>query len=99
MHDIIVVSDLHLGRGKNPYTGRYYELEAFFYDEDFRTFCEFLCREAQERGRRLKLVFNGDTFDLLRLDPLSLPKGPRSRTFPPVLTPRRAATEVSRILA
>src|SRR5437868_1490796 len=29
MHELIVVSDLHLGRGKNDHTGRYYELEAF----------------------------------------------------------------------
>ena len=32
--DIYVISDLHIGRGKNPETGRFYSLEAFFYDDD-----------------------------------------------------------------
>lgn len=101
MKDIIVVSDLHLGRGKNPLTGRYYELEAFFYDEDFFHFCEYLCREAQKSGTGFKLVFNGDTFDLLRLDPVPLPEEfeQRASNFAPVLTPSRAAAEVDRILS
>ncbi|HUH03483.1 MAG TPA: hypothetical protein VML75_15910, partial [Kofleriaceae bacterium] len=67
MHDIIVVSDLHLGRGKNPDTGRYHRLEAFFFDDDFYAFCRWLCREAAERKTDVKLVLNGDTFDLLRI--------------------------------
>jgi UDP-2,3-diacylglucosamine pyrophosphatase LpxH len=98
--DIVVVSDLHLGRGKNQHTGRYYELEAFFYDEDFKRFCEHLCEEAEKRSAPLRLIFNGDTFDLLRLDPLPLPEelDQRHSSFAPVLTPHRAASEVSRIL-
>ncbi|MCA9719581.1 MAG: hypothetical protein H6713_17360 [Myxococcales bacterium] len=68
VHDLIVVSDLHIGRGKNPETGRFYELEAFFYDEDFRAFCVFLCEDAARRGVGFKLVLNGDAFDLLRID-------------------------------
>ena len=47
MHDLIVVSDLHIGRGKNPESGRYYELEAFFYDDDFRRFCEWIITDAR----------------------------------------------------
>ena len=48
MHDLVVVSDLHLGRGKNNHTGRFHELEAFFYDEaDFvrvySVFCSSCC--------------------------------------------------------
>jgi hypothetical protein len=98
-----VVSDLHLGRGKNLESGRYYELEAFFYDEDFHSFCMWLCSDARDRGVQLRLVFNGDTFDLLRLDPVPLPEesteAPRQRSaFAPVLTPSRAAAEVQRIL-
>ncbi|MBC8068898.1 MAG: hypothetical protein IAG13_11240, partial [Deltaproteobacteria bacterium] len=64
MHELVVVSDLHLGRGKNLESGRYYELEAFFYDEDFHSFCLWLCSDARDRGVQLRLVFNGDTFDL-----------------------------------
>ncbi len=67
-HELYVVSDLHIGRGKNPETGRFYELEAFFYDEDFRSFCVYLCEDASRRGVDFKLILNGDVFDLLRID-------------------------------
>lgn len=100
LHDVIVVSDLHLGRGRNRESGRYYELEAFFYDEDFHRFCRWLTEEARRSGRGLKFVFNGDTFDLLRLDPVPLEGDTPERrsTFAPVLTPSRAAAELARIL-
>ncbi len=68
MDDIVVVSDLHLGRGYNPETGRYHRLEAFFYDDDFRRFCDYLVQEAATRGRPLMLVINGDAFDLMRIE-------------------------------
>jgi UDP-2,3-diacylglucosamine pyrophosphatase LpxH len=109
LHDIVVVSDLHIGRGKNPDSGRYYELEAFFYDDDFRRFCEWLVADAAASGRDFKLLLNGDTFDLLRLDPVPLPEDLESSSsrkrarserppFAPVLTPSRAAAELARIL-
>jgi UDP-2,3-diacylglucosamine pyrophosphatase LpxH len=96
--DLVIVSDLHLGRGKNATTGRYYELETFFYDEDFRHFCEYLCNEAAENGRGLQLIFNGDAFDFLRLDKIAVDDEPQKR-FAPVLTPSRAATEIVSILS
>jgi len=99
MHDIIVVSDLHIGRGKNRQTGRYFELETFFYDEDFRRFCEFLCKEAERREVPFKLVFNGDTFDFLRLDAVPEEIGAKKSAFSPVMTPQRTAMELERILA
>ncbi len=95
--DIIVVSDLHLGRGKNQESGRYYELEAFFYDADFQRFCRYLCTTFAARGQTFRLVFNGDTFDLLRLDPVPLP-GERDSFFTPVMSPKRAAYETQRVL-
>ena len=109
MHDLIVVSDLHIGRGKNPESGRYYELEAFFYDDDFRRFCEWLISDARSANRDFKLILNGDTFDLLRLDAVPLPEELQAddtkrraklerSTFAPVLTPSRAAAELARIL-
>ena len=58
-HDIVVLSDLHLGRGKNPSTGRYYRLEAFFYDDDFLQFCQHLIDDARLRQSRLRLILNG----------------------------------------
>lgn len=67
-HDVVVVSDLHIGRGRNPRTGRYHPLETFFHDTDIRRFLEWVARDAERRGRQLKVVFNGDTFDLLRTE-------------------------------
>jgi UDP-2,3-diacylglucosamine pyrophosphatase LpxH len=100
MHDIVVVSDFHLGRGKNPATGRFYELEAFFYDEDFRSFCQWLIDDAARRNAKLRLVLNGDTFDLLRID--RPPQSPEAtmveRQFGPILTPDRAARDITEIL-
>lgn len=100
MHDIVVVSDLHLGRGKNPETGRYHRLEAFFFDDDFCAFCRWLCRDADERKVDVKLVLNGDTFDLLRID-FNPREGAtaRERRFGPTITPERAAATVTEILA
>lgn len=96
MLDIIVLSDLHLGLGKNPETGRYARLEAFFYDDDFADFCAHLVREADPSGRRFKLVLNGDTFDLLRLESEADPAG-QSR-YCPAWTPAEAAVMVRKIL-
>ena len=100
LHDIVVVSDLHMGRGLNPRTGRYHRLEAFFYDDDFRHFCSHLVREARDQGRRFKLVLNGDTFDLLRIEPENDPRRPGGGAlrFSPALTPARAAQVVRHIL-
>src|SRR5690606_4893485 len=91
---------LHLGRGKNPHTGRYFELEAFFYDEDFRGFCQWLVDDAHKRNASLRLIINGDAFDLLRID--RPPQTPEAtfveRQFGPFLTPDRAARDISEIL-
>lgn len=98
--DLFVVSDLHLGRGKNPQTGRYYELECFFYDDDFRSFCRFLCQQAQVEGRPFTLILNGDTFDFLRLDKPRLSSSATllERRFSSVLTPATCAQVVAEIL-
>lgn len=66
MTELIVISDLHLGRGRNPETGRFHRLEAFFYDDDLRSFCAWLAEDAHTRGATLRLVLNGDTLDFLR---------------------------------
>jgi hypothetical protein len=97
--DLVVVSDLHLGRGQNAATKRWHRLEAFLYDEDFRAFCGWLCQQQAERGAPLALVLNGDTFDLLRIEPpTSAPAGLRRIIWPQV-TPAVAAGMVRDILA
>ncbi len=100
MHDIIVLSDLHIGRGRNPETGRYHSLETFFYDEDLRRFCRKVCTEAASRGVTVKFVFNGDTFDFLRSEAEEEIEGTRrEQRFGPDLTPEVAARAVSYMLA
>lgn len=68
MPDIVVVSDLHIGRGRNESTGRYHPLETFFHDLDMRRFLAWAVADAAQRGTKIKVVFNGDTFDLLRTE-------------------------------
>jgi UDP-2,3-diacylglucosamine pyrophosphatase LpxH len=101
--ELYVVSDLHMGRGKNPETRRFYTLETFFYDEDFALFCDYLCRDAATRSTRFKLLFNGDTFDLLRIEPDpqadTQAVSEREKRFGPTHTPAQAAKTVSQILA
>jgi UDP-2,3-diacylglucosamine pyrophosphatase LpxH len=86
--DLIILSDLHIGRGRNPETGRYHTLEAFFYDDDFARFCHYLCEDARRRGSAFRLILNGDVLDLLRIDGDGEPH-----------TPEAAATLVAHILA
>jgi UDP-2,3-diacylglucosamine pyrophosphatase LpxH len=97
--ELLIVSDLHLGRGFNPATKHWHRLETFFYDDDFRSFCEWLCRDAAERGAPVALVLNGDVLDLLRIEPQAEPgAGGFERRFGPPVTAPMAARMVSAIL-
>lgn len=100
LRELVVVSDLHLGRGFDPETKRWHRLENFFYDDDFHSFCDWLCRDAAERGARLTLVLNGDILDLLRIEPEPAPGGASGleRRFGPPVTPAVAARMVRDIL-
>jgi UDP-2,3-diacylglucosamine pyrophosphatase LpxH len=99
--DIVVVSDLHMGRGHNPETGRFHNLEAFFYDDDFLSFCRYLCRDAQNRGHGLILVLNGDILDFLRVEPEPSAAGAslKERMYGAPNTPETAPRVVRQILA
>ena len=99
--DIIVFSDLHMGRGKNRETNRYYALEAFFYDDDFLRFARYLCADAAGRGVALTVIFNGDVFDLLRIEPeeVDATKSLLERRYGAPHTPALAARMVAQILA
>ncbi len=99
-HDIVVVSDLHIGRGKNLDTRRYYRLEAFFYDDDFLRFCDHLIDDARMRTCKFKLVLNGDTFDLLRVDHDAMAgQNLREKRYGPPLTPSVATHIMTQIIA
>ncbi len=58
---VLAVSDLHLGQGQDPDTGRYCRHENFFSDAAFEDFVA-----AHDPASTL-LVLNGDTFDFLRV--------------------------------
>jgi UDP-2,3-diacylglucosamine pyrophosphatase LpxH len=62
---ILAVSDLHLGEGLEPGTGRYFRRENFFADAAFGRFLE---RQAAMCGTPAMLVLDGDIFDFLRID-------------------------------
>ena len=98
-HDLFVLSDLHMGRGINPDTRRYFTLENFFFDDDFAKLCRYLCEQAARGRRPCRLILNGDTFDLLRIDPEpSTTADRRERRFEPAHTPPQAAHTVRAIL-
>src|SRR5882757_731350 len=60
--EILVVSDFHLGRGRNPVTSRISRTENFLADETFARFLDYSAPGPQ------KLLFiNGDTFDFVRM--------------------------------
>jgi UDP-2,3-diacylglucosamine pyrophosphatase LpxH len=99
MHDVIVLSDLHIGKGRSPRTRRFHGLETFFFDEDMRRFLQWCCGDAKARGTSVRVVFNGDTFDLLRMDDTAGAEASRrERRFGADLTPAVAAQLVAQIL-
>jgi UDP-2,3-diacylglucosamine pyrophosphatase LpxH len=60
--EIIAVSDLHLGRGRDPVTGRFVQTENFLSDQAFHRVVRYL----QPAENKL-LILNGDTFDFIRI--------------------------------
>jgi len=74
-HNILVVSDLHLGEGKNPKTGTFSRLEDFVYDEAFARFLRYhqdVRHQPRFGGRPWLLILNGDILDFLQV--VSLPE-------------------------
>ncbi|MBN2342332.1 MAG: metallophosphoesterase [Deltaproteobacteria bacterium] len=66
MKDLYVVSDLHLGEGRQD-GKRFAATEDFFHDEDFARFLSYLAREYSDAPDSMKLVLNGDVFDFLTI--------------------------------
>lgn len=60
--EIFVVSDLHLGRGRNPETGRFSRTENFLSDQAFSRFLAYA-----SPGPGNLLFINGDAFDFVRI--------------------------------
>ena len=62
---LLVISDLHLGSGRNAATGRVNRRENYFEADAFRGFLE---HHRPARDGSALLVLNGDIFDFLRID-------------------------------
>ncbi len=63
--DVVILSDLHLGPGRDPGTGRWSRLEDFFYDRELAAFLDHVRRRATRDERPVRLILNGDVFDFL----------------------------------
>src|SRR5258708_7729655 len=60
--EILVVSDLHLCRGRDPYTRRFMRTENFVSDQAFERWLH-----GNLPAEKKLLVLNGDTFDFVRI--------------------------------
>jgi UDP-2,3-diacylglucosamine pyrophosphatase LpxH len=60
--EILVVSDLHLGRGREPDTRRFFGTENFVSDQAFARWLS-----AMQPSENKLLILNGDTFDFIRI--------------------------------
>jgi UDP-2,3-diacylglucosamine pyrophosphatase LpxH len=71
--DLVIVSDLHLGEGRNPTTKKFSLNEDFFFDEVFGRFLIYLEEESKRRGRKWRLIIAGDMIDFLQMTTLPEP--------------------------
>jgi len=62
----LIVSDLHLGRGRITKKGELNYREDFIYDEDFRDFLRWWMRKSQLENLKISLVLNGDILDVIK---------------------------------
>lgn len=64
---VLVLSDLHLGKGKYLKNGQLNILEDFLEDEKFFDFCEYYSSGQYEK-EPVHLVLNGDILNLIQID-------------------------------
>jgi UDP-2,3-diacylglucosamine pyrophosphatase LpxH len=72
-YNLLVVSDLHLGEGVDPESGKYARQEDFLFDDAFARFLRYHERVKQQPrfgGRPWMLIFGGDLFDFPQVDAL-----------------------------
>lgn len=80
-HDLVVVSDLHLGEGVLKSEPRYSPTEDFFCDRQFANFLDYLEEKYSVDPSGLVLVLNGDSFDFLTVVRVPSVEGARRRSF------------------
>ena len=64
---ILILSDLHLGKGKFLKNGQLNLLEDFHEDEKFYDFCDYYSKDEYESAE-VHLVLNGDILNLIQID-------------------------------
>jgi UDP-2,3-diacylglucosamine pyrophosphatase LpxH len=72
-YNLLVVSDLHLGEGVDPESGKYARQEDFLFDDAFARFLRYhegVKQQPRFGGRPWKLIVNGDLFDFPQVDAL-----------------------------
>ena len=62
--ELIIISDLHLSAGRNERTGKYSRNEDFFFDEEFKSFLQYLHKVNTHQKH---LIIAGDMFDFLQV--------------------------------
>lgn len=96
---MLILSDLHLGEGRDPKTGFVSRQEDFFFDDEF---CAFLDHHSGEEWSEMEwtLVINGDFFDFLQV--VASPPPELSlrfdATFGPKAGPLESAWKAKRII-
>jgi UDP-2,3-diacylglucosamine pyrophosphatase LpxH len=68
--DTYIVSDFHLGMGRNSETGKFSRNEEFFYDVEFSLFIDHILKESKEKNSDILLILNGDILDYLAVTSL-----------------------------
>lgn len=64
---LLILSDLHLGKGKFLKNGQLNILEDFFEDDKFFDFCDFYSK-GEYADQPVHLVLNGDVLNLIQID-------------------------------
>lgn len=63
----LIVSDLHLGKGKRLSNGVFNHLEDFQHDHRFKEFLDYYCQNEYENSE-IELILNGDILNLIQVD-------------------------------
>ena len=85
----LIVSDFHLGKGRNFKDGTQNILEDFFYDREFAEFLNYY-RSGSFAEASVELILNGDILNLLQIDTYGV--------FTHLITERAVMRAVERII-
>ncbi len=96
----LVVSDLHLGEGRDPDTGWINPREDFLFDDDFADFLEFHTSSEEWSGTDWTLIIAGDFVDFLQVIeiPPDLPELDGEENYGLKAGPLESAWKIRRIM-